>query len=398
MATLPDLYAAELHDLLHSERRIQQELTTMSGLATSTRLRRAFDDHRAETKAHVERLGFLLEELNGASRSIPAGGVAALIEDGRRRFASVQRGDILDAALIAAAQRIEHYEIASYATARRYAESLGNLDAVRILQQTLDDEKRADRLLTTLAERGITRSARGLRLVERPGRSSSRLRYVAVSNTAGEGQTSELYLRTSEGERLGILDGFMMEADSGRPIYCVIDSRGWLAGRRVVVPVGEVQSNETGTALVTPLTRNALSRYPEFSPSALGGTDPNSALRYEHRLYHAFAPDGEPCDGHPAYENLPAYRAPDQLMAIATAGSRLPAPGFQLSPPDPHLPTSDLRIPIPEPRLPTLEPRIPYPDDRGEPEHHIPDSGDVEPRSTEQPKTTHARIERYRDR
>jgi hypothetical protein len=93
----------------------------------------------------------------------------------------------------------------------------------------------------------------------------------------------------------------------------VIDSRGWFAGRRYVVPIGQIEADEGGT-LLTSLTRPELARYPEFSPSAFTAMDDGDALRYERRLHRVFAPDTKPYDGRPVYENLPAYRAPTWLM------------------------------------------------------------------------------------
>ena len=144
---------------MNAEKQIVAELPVMAARATSVRLRRALEEHHAETKVHIDRLRLLLEQLNEPARAIPGGAVAALIEDARRRLDDTERGDTLDAALIAAAQRIEHYEMASYGTARSYAEALGDYDAVRILQQTLDEEGHMDHLLTKLAERGINQAA-----------------------------------------------------------------------------------------------------------------------------------------------------------------------------------------------------------------------------------------------
>jgi len=157
--TLRDLYAAELHDLMNAEKQLAAELPIMAGRATSARLQRALEEHHAETKIQIERLRLLLEQLNEPPRAVPSGAVAALIEDARRRLDDAERGETLDAALIAAAQRIEHWEMATYGTARSYAEALGDYDAVRILQQTLDEEGHADHVLTKLAERGINQAA-----------------------------------------------------------------------------------------------------------------------------------------------------------------------------------------------------------------------------------------------
>src|SRR5262245_66168565 len=144
--TLRDLYAAELHDLMNAEKQIVAELPVMASRATSTRLRRAFEDHLTESKVQIDRLRLLLEQLNERPKAIPSGAIAALIEDGRRRLDDTERGETLDAALIAAAQRLEHYELASYGTARSYAEALGDYDAARILQQTLDERSEERRV------------------------------------------------------------------------------------------------------------------------------------------------------------------------------------------------------------------------------------------------------------
>ena len=157
--TLRDLYAAELHDLMNAEKQLLAELPVMAARATSARLQHALDEHHAETKVHIERVRLLIEQLNEPARATSSGAMAALIEDARIRLRETERGDILDAALIAAAQRIEHYEMASYGTVRSYAESLGDYAAVLILQQTLDEEGHTDHTLTRLAERGINQAA-----------------------------------------------------------------------------------------------------------------------------------------------------------------------------------------------------------------------------------------------
>src|SRR5439155_5630072 len=142
------------------------------------------------------------------------------------------------------------------------------------------------------AERGINQSA-GDDLIEEPTRYRSRLRYVGardLPDVAGH----ETHLHSREGEHLGTLDGFIVDGASGRPIYYVIDSRGWFAGRRYVVPVGQIEADEGATTLRTTLTRAELARYPEFSPSAFTAMDDNDAVRYERRLHRVFAPESRP--------------------------------------------------------------------------------------------------------
>jgi len=326
--TLRDLYAAELHDLMNAEKQIVAELPVMASRATSARLRRAFEDHHAETKVQIDRLRLLLGQLNEPAKGIPGGAVAALIEDARRRFDDTERGETLDAALIAAAQRIEHYELASYGTARSYAEALGDYDAARILQQTLDEEGHADHLLTKLAERGINQAA-GDDLLEESTRYRSRLRFLGIKDVPAA-REREVHLHNASGEHLGTLDGFIVDSESSRPIYYVIDSRGWFAGRRYVIPVGQIDADEGASALRTTLTRAELARYPEFSPSAFTAMDDTDALRYERRLHRVFAPDTKPYDGRPVYENLPVYRTPTWLMTGVWMSD---SSGFAVTPP-----------------------------------------------------------------
>ena len=297
---------------MNAEKQIVAELPVMASRATSTRLQRALEDHHAETKIQIERLQLLLEQLNEPPRGVPSSAIAALVEDARRRLNDTERGETLDAALVAAAQRIEHFEIASYGTARSYAEALGDYDAVRILQQTLDEEGHTDHVLTKLAERGINQAA-GDDLLEQSTRYRSRLRFVGAKDLPGTGER-DVHLHNHAGEHLGTLDGFVVDSESGRPIYYVIDSRGWFAGRRYVVPVGQIEADEGATTLRTALTRAELARYPEFSPSAFTAMDDSDALRYERRLHRVFAPDSKPYDGRPVYENLPQYRPPTWLM------------------------------------------------------------------------------------
>ena len=326
--TLRDLYAAELHDLMNAEKQLVAELPILASRATSARLQRVLEEHHAETRIQIERLNLLLEQLNEPPRAVPSGAVAALIEDGRRRVDDAERGETLDAALIAAAQRIEHWEMATYGTARSYAEALGDYDAVRILQQTLDEEGHTDHVLTKLAERGINQAA-GDDLLEESTRYRSRLRFVG-SKDLPEAREHDIHLHNRAGEHLGTLDGFIVDSQSGRPIYYVIDSRGWFAGRRYVVPVGQIEAEESADALRTSLTRAELARYPEFSPSAFTAMDDHDALRYERRLHRVFAPDSKPYDGRPVYENLPVYNTPTWLMTGVWMSD---SSGFAVTPP-----------------------------------------------------------------
>jgi ferritin-like metal-binding protein YciE len=399
---------------MSAEKQMVAELPIMASRATSVRLRRAFEDHHAETKVQIERLRLLLEQLNEPPRGVPSGAIAALIEDARRRLDETERGETLDAALIGAAQRIEHYEMASYGTARSYAESLGDYDAVRMLQQTLDEEGHTDHVLTKLAERGINQAA-GDDLVDQSTRYRSRLRFVGAKDLP-DAPKQEIHLHNRTGEHLGTLDGFVVDSQSGRPIYYVIDSRGWFAGRRYVVPVGQIEADEGAATLQTVLTRAELARYPEFSPSAFTAMDDSDARRYERRLHRVFAPDSRPYDGRPVYENLPAYRTPTWLMTGVWMSD---SSGFAVTPPRADSDAATVR-PVEAPTPSTgayertaspdsaLETRDSNPPSATSPESRVPDAGselmiargETEPSrpSEEQAKPAQPRIEKYRER
>jgi len=372
------------------------------------------EDHHSETQVQIERLRLLLEQLNEPPRAVPSGAVAALIEDARRRLDDTERGETLDAALVAAAQRIEHYEIASYGTTRSYAEALGDYDAVRILQQTLDEEGHVDHVLTRLAERGINQAA-GDDVLEQSTRYRSRLRFIGAKDLPEAGDR-DVHLHNHAGEHLGTLDGFVVDSQSGRPIYYVIDSRGWFAGRRYVVPVGQIDGDETAATLRTGLTRAELARYPEFSPSAFTAMDDVDAVRYERRLHRVFAPDSKPYDGRPVYENLPVYRPPTWLMtgvwmsdssgfAVASRADSDAAPVRPVGPPQPTTGAYERTVEAnPDSEIPrgaktnrvldresgVTEPEGELMTARGEPEAPPPSPDDQAPHEP--------RIEKYRER
>jgi ferritin-like metal-binding protein YciE len=184
IVTLRDLYVAELQDLFDTEQQLLLELPAMAASATSSVLRDAFDRHRDQTRVHAERLELLLRSRDAVHDGHRCDAIRGLIGDGRRRIASAERGIVLDAALIGVAQRIEHYEIAAYRSAQAYARALGDHDAEKLLQQTLDEERAADARLTRMAERGAADAA-GDGDQPRTGE-SDRLRYVTAAHLREE--------------------------------------------------------------------------------------------------------------------------------------------------------------------------------------------------------------------
>ena len=156
--TLRDLYLAELTDLYDAEQQLLFELPLLAASATAAELRAAFDIHYLETQRHLERLARIFRDMDERPRGIACRALRAIIEDARLRNGQVHR-TALDGALIAVAQRIEHYEIAGYRSARTYAVSLADLAGADILQETLEEEGGMDRRLVELAMAGSLSSA-----------------------------------------------------------------------------------------------------------------------------------------------------------------------------------------------------------------------------------------------
>ena len=151
---LRDLYVAELNDLYDAEQQVLRELPLLAAGATSAELREAFEAHYRQTQQHVARLERLFAHLDERPRSVTCQALRGMIEDARLRNRHLERGEALDASLIAAAQRIEHYEIAAYRSAHSYALSLSDADGVQVLQETLDEEGGMEQRLAQLMAAG----------------------------------------------------------------------------------------------------------------------------------------------------------------------------------------------------------------------------------------------------
>jgi ferritin-like metal-binding protein YciE len=150
---LQDLYIAELKDLYSAENQLVKALPKMAKAASSPELRAAFEEHLEETRGQVDRLGKVFKELSDSPKGKKCKAMEGLIEEGSEMMEEDAPPEVMDAALIAAAQRVEHYEIAGYGTVRTYAELLGFAKAAKLLQETLDEESAADTKLTELARR-----------------------------------------------------------------------------------------------------------------------------------------------------------------------------------------------------------------------------------------------------
>ena len=151
MATLEDLYMDMLKDLYSAEKQLVKALPKMAKNSQSSDLQRAFQDHLKQTEGHVERIERIFSDMEGSPRGKKCVGMEGIIEEGSELMKENVDPDVLDAGLIAAAQKAEHYEIASYGAARTWAERLGHNSAAQLLQQTLDEEGEANKKLTQIA-------------------------------------------------------------------------------------------------------------------------------------------------------------------------------------------------------------------------------------------------------
>jgi ferritin-like metal-binding protein YciE len=156
--TLDDVLHEQLEDLYSAEKQLVTALPQMASAAGSAELRKAFESHLEETRGHVTRLEDIFGQLNMSTPTTHCKGMEGLIAEGKEILQMPGNSVAKDAALIAAAQRVEHYEIAGYGTARTLADELDLSDARDLLDQTLDEESDADKLLTKIATGGMLKS------------------------------------------------------------------------------------------------------------------------------------------------------------------------------------------------------------------------------------------------
>jgi ferritin-like metal-binding protein YciE len=157
--TLHDAFIDELRDAYDAEKQLVKALPRMAKAATSPELRSAFETHLEETKGHVEHLEQVFESIEEKVRGKHCDGMAGIIEEGKAAMGEDFDEATMDACLIAAAQRAEHYEMAAYGTLVAWAKGMGHSDAERLLQEILDEEKATDEKLTAIAEGGVNQEA-----------------------------------------------------------------------------------------------------------------------------------------------------------------------------------------------------------------------------------------------
>jgi ferritin-like metal-binding protein YciE len=159
METLEKLYINELRDLYSAENQLLKALPKMAKGATSAELKEAFENHLAETETHVERLEQIFKDLEENPKGKTCHGMKGLIEEGSEILEEEGEESVLDAGIIVAAQKVEHYEMAGYGSVRAFAQLLGQEEAAQLLQTTLDEESKANELLNQLAETTVNAEA-----------------------------------------------------------------------------------------------------------------------------------------------------------------------------------------------------------------------------------------------
>ena len=157
--TLHDAFIDELRDTYDAEKQLTKALPKLAKAATNAKLRTAFETHLQETQGQIARLEQVFESLDEKVRGKHCDGIAGIIEEGKSIMEEDFDDTTMDACLIAAGQRAEHYEMAAYGTLVAWAQAMGYTDAAKLLQQTLDEEKATDKKLSGLAEGGINQGA-----------------------------------------------------------------------------------------------------------------------------------------------------------------------------------------------------------------------------------------------
>ncbi len=156
---LEELFSEMLKDIYYAEKQILRALPKMAKEATSPELKKAFETHLQETEGQVDRLNQVFEQLGRPARGKTCEAIVGIIEEAKEIMADFKGAEALDAGLAASAQAVEHYEMARYGTLKTWAQQLGLNDAARLLDQTLQEEIKADRLLTQIAASSVNKKA-----------------------------------------------------------------------------------------------------------------------------------------------------------------------------------------------------------------------------------------------
>jgi len=173
VTTIEDLFLDEIRDLYDAEKQLTKALPKMAKAATSEELKRALENHLSETETQVERLEQVFEILEQKATGKKCQAMTGLIKEGQEIIASTSDSAVRDAGIIAAAQKVEHYEISGYGSARTFAMLLRHEDAAALLEETLNEEKMADRTLNDIAESQVNEEASDESMTESAGGGSN---------------------------------------------------------------------------------------------------------------------------------------------------------------------------------------------------------------------------------
>jgi len=305
IASLKDLYFDELGDLYDAETQMIRTLPRLAEAARAPELREALKKHCDESRLHLERLELIFTHWGERRRVKSCAGLAGIVQEADERLNQEATDDARDAAIIGAAQRIEHYEIAAYGCARTYARRLNRLDEARLLQETLDEEGRTDHRLSEIAEAHINDDAR-LEADLHAEPPVGRLRYVPMEVIAqGRRDRQPLPIRNDE-EDLGTLDGLVAEDELGAARYAVVDAGGLLKRRRYLLPLSLLRFDEKARLLRVSLDKDVASRYPDFDRDEFQTMSEEDRRGYETRLLQFFANDSG-ADSKPSAPPLPDW-------------------------------------------------------------------------------------------
>ena len=157
--TMDDLFTHMLQDIYYAEQQITKALPKMAAKATDPQLKQSFETHLKETEGQIKRLESVFKDLGQEAKGAKCAAINGIIEESEEIMGDVEDKEVLDAAMLAAAQAVEHYEITRYGTIIAFAQQLGHGNVVATLKQTLDEEKKTDQKLTSLAEGRLNRKA-----------------------------------------------------------------------------------------------------------------------------------------------------------------------------------------------------------------------------------------------
>jgi len=287
IASLKDLYFDELSDLYDAEMQMIRTLPRLAEAAHAPELREALRQHCDESRLHLERLELIFTHWGERRRAKPCAGLAGIVQEADDRLNQEATDDARDAGIIGVAQRIEHYEIAAYGCARSYARRLNRADEARLLQETLDEEGRADRRLTEMAEAHINDDARSEWDMREPD-ATGRLKYLPLENLERSRHLRDLAIRNEADAELGRLDGLVADGESGVARYAVVDGGGLFSRRRYLLPVTMIRYDESTRVLRVDLDETLASRYPEFDRDEFQAMTERDRRGYEMRLLEFF--------------------------------------------------------------------------------------------------------------